>query len=106
MAFKYPAKIFLILFTIPVLFAFLKTSAQTKKHHKKTTDTVPAPTFKFRTIIVDAGRGGKDPGAHGAYSKEKNVTLAIAKKLRAAIIDQVPSLKVVMTRSTDQFVEL
>ncbi|HVV54309.1 MAG TPA: N-acetylmuramoyl-L-alanine amidase [Mucilaginibacter sp.] len=65
-----------------------------------------APVFKFHTIIIDAGHGGKDPGAHGAYSREKNVTLAIAKRLRTALREQMPSLKVVMTRSTDEFVEL
>ncbi|MDR6944667.1 N-acetylmuramoyl-L-alanine amidase family protein [Mucilaginibacter pocheonensis] len=62
--------------------------------------------FKFKTVIIDAGHGGKDPGAHGAYSKEKNVALSIAKKLRDLIIDETTGIKVVMTRSTDVFVEL
>jgi N-acetylmuramoyl-L-alanine amidase len=77
-----------------------------KKHHHKKKATVEAPGFKFRTVIIDAGHGGKDPGAHGSYSKEKNVTLAIAKKLRTALTEQIPSLNVVMTRTTDNFVEL
>lgn len=78
-----------------------------KKHHKKTTTTVKkAPSFKFRTIIIDPGHGGKDPGAHGKYSKEKNVTLAIAKRLRSALNDRMPSLNVIMTRTTDEFIEL
>jgi N-acetylmuramoyl-L-alanine amidase len=81
-------------------------SQEVKRHHHKKTATLDAPVFKFKTVIVDAGHGGKDPGAHGAYSKEKNVTLAIAKKLRAALIDQIPSLNVVMTRTTDNFIEL
>jgi N-acetylmuramoyl-L-alanine amidase len=81
--------------------------AQVKKHHHKSTSTITQPPdFKFRTIIIDAGHGGKDPGAHGAYSKEKNVTLAIAKKLRTALTEQIPSLNVVMTRTMDNFVEL
>jgi N-acetylmuramoyl-L-alanine amidase len=87
---------------------------QTKKKHttkktatKKTVAKKPsAPVFRFRTVIIDAGHGGKDPGAHGRYSKEKNVTLAIAKKLRTAITEQIPALNVVMTRTTDNFVEL
>ncbi len=65
-----------------------------------------ARNFHFNTIIVDAGHGGKDPGAHGAFSKEKNVALAIAKKLQATINEQMPSIRVVMTRSTDEFIEL
>jgi N-acetylmuramoyl-L-alanine amidase len=35
--------------------------------------------FKFKTVIIDAGHGGKDPGSHGAYSKEKNVSLVALK---------------------------
>ncbi|AYL96378.1 N-acetylmuramoyl-L-alanine amidase family protein [Mucilaginibacter celer] len=62
--------------------------------------------FKFKTVIIDAGHGGKDPGSHGAYSKEKNVSLSIAKKLRDAINDEMSSVKVIMTRSTDVFIEL
>jgi len=79
---------------------------QVKKHHHKKKAAVAAPGFKFRTVIIDAGHGGKDPGAHGAYSKEKNVTLAISKKLRTALTEQIPSLNVVMTRTTDNFIEL
>ncbi|MEN0053662.1 MAG: N-acetylmuramoyl-L-alanine amidase [Mucilaginibacter sp.] len=63
-------------------------------------------TFKFKTVIIDAGHGGKDPGAHGAYSNEKSVALGVAKKLRDMINDEMGSVKVVMTRSTDVFVEL
>jgi len=77
-----------------------------KKHHHKKTTAQTTPGFTFRTVIIDAGHGGRDPGAHGSYSKEKNVTLAIAKKLRTAITEQIPSLNVVMTRTTDNFVEL
>lgn len=63
-------------------------------------------TFRLRTVVIDAGHGGKDPGAHGSYSKEKDVALAIAKKLRRAINDELPSTNVVMTRADDTFIEL
>ncbi|WP_169316222.1 N-acetylmuramoyl-L-alanine amidase family protein [Mucilaginibacter paludis] len=63
-------------------------------------------SFKFKTVVIDAGHGGKDPGAHGAISLEKNVALAIAKKLEKAIEAQIPDVNVVMTRSTDKFIEL
>ncbi|QQL50369.1 N-acetylmuramoyl-L-alanine amidase family protein [Mucilaginibacter ginkgonis] len=62
--------------------------------------------FRFHTVIIDAGHGGKDPGAHGAYSKEKNVALSIAKKLQAALNEQMPEIKTVMTRTTDDFIPL
>ncbi len=99
----------LLSFLIISLFSQPAFSQQVKKkhHHKKTTaETTALPTFKFKTIIIDPGHGGKDPGAHGAYSKEKNITLAIAKKLRTALNEQMPSLNTVLTRTTDEFIEL
>ena len=69
-------------------------------------DTTTDKPFKVRTITIDAGHGGKDPGARGSYSVEKNVALAIAKKLRAAIEDQLPDIKVIMTRDDDTFIPL
>ena len=85
MAHKYaPSLRIFTLLSLCLLFASRQNVfGQVKKHHhKKTTAASSPPGFKFRTVIIDAGHGGKDPGAHGAYSKEKNVTLAIAKKLR------------------------
>ena len=110
MVFKYSSKFSLLIFSLACLLICQSTFAQQtkkKKHHRKATTTVQAaPGFQFKTVIIDAGHGGKDPGAHGVYSKEKNVALAIAKKLRTAITEQIPSLNVVMTRTTDNFVEL
>ncbi len=61
---------------------------------------------KIKTIIVDAGHGGKDFGAHGGYegglnSYEKNVTLDISNKLVAELRKQLPDVKIVPTRTTD-----
>jgi len=69
-------------------------------------DTLKTSSFKFKTIVIDAGHGGKDPGAHGSYALEKNVALAIAKKLRRALTEQMNSTNVIMTRSDDTFIEL
>jgi N-acetylmuramoyl-L-alanine amidase len=69
-------------------------------------DTLKSSSFKFKTIVIDAGHGGKDPGAHGAYSFEKNLALSIAKKLRQAMAEQMANVKVVMTRTDDTFIEL
>jgi len=63
-------------------------------------------SFKFKTVVIDAGHGGKDPGAHGSYSFEKNVTLAIAKKVNRLLKKDMEDVNVVMTRNTDRFVEL
>jgi N-acetylmuramoyl-L-alanine amidase len=56
--------------------------------------------------VIDAGHGGKDPGAHGSYSLEKTVALSIAKKLRDAILASMPAIKVIMTRDDNTFIEL
>ena len=57
-------------------------------------------------VAIDAGHGGKDPGAIGpGNTYEKTVTLGIARKL-ANLIDAQPGMKAVMTRSRDTFVEL
>lgn len=58
------------------------------------------------TIAIDAGHGGEDPGARGAKgSREKDVTLAIAKKLKKQI-DAEPNMRGVLTRKGDYFVSL
>lgn len=67
-----------------------------------------AQAKKLKTIIVDAGHGGEDAGAVGQYenslrSKEKDITLAISKKLVAELNKQLPEVKVVPTRTTDVF---
>jgi len=64
------------------------------------------PKFKFKTIVIDPGHGGKDPGAHGNYSVEKNVALAIGKKVNALIKQEIPGVNTIMTRNSDVFIEL
>jgi N-acetylmuramoyl-L-alanine amidase len=64
------------------------------------------PTFTVRTVVIDPGHGGKDPGCHGDKYKEKDVALAVALKLGNYIEDNMKDVKVVYTRKTDVFVEL
>lgn len=62
----------------------------------------------LKTVVIDPGHGGKDPGAPGKTSKtsEKHLVLAISKQLGNKIKAAYPDVKVVYTRSTDVFVEL
>ncbi|HIP36865.1 MAG TPA: N-acetylmuramoyl-L-alanine amidase [Crocinitomix sp.] len=60
----------------------------------------------LKTIVIDAGHGGKDPGCRGGHTREKDVTLAIALKLGEFIEKKYPDVNVIYTRKTDVFVEL
>lgn len=59
-------------------------------------------------VVIDAGHGGKDPGAIGskASNREKDIALSIAKRLGSLIQANCSDTKVIFTRSTDVFIEL
>ncbi len=57
-------------------------------------------------IVIDAGHGGKDPGAIGSISREKNINLAIALKTGEYLEQNIKNVKVLYTRKTDVFMEL
>ena len=61
---------------------------------------------KITSVVIDAGHGGKDPGAIGKKSKEKDITLKIAKMTGDYIKQNCPDVKVIYTRSSDVFVSL
>jgi N-acetylmuramoyl-L-alanine amidase len=61
----------------------------------------------LKTIVIDAGHGGKDSGCHGTKKTyEKHITLKIALKLGKYIEDAYPDLKVIYTRKKDVFIPL
>jgi N-acetylmuramoyl-L-alanine amidase len=63
--------------------------------------------WDFDVVVIDAGHGGKDPGAIGLdKTKEKDMTLAIALKLGKLIEEKMPDVNVVYTRNSDKFVDL
>lgn len=67
--------------------------------------TVPANDNKF-VLVIDAGHGGKDPGAIGRFSREKNINLSVAKKFGQLVEENCPDVKVIYTRKSDVFVPL
>jgi N-acetylmuramoyl-L-alanine amidase len=76
-----------------------EVSAEAKRQGKPIVD-------RLVTITLDPGHGGEDPGAVGrGGSYEKNVTLAVAKRLKAKI-DAEPNMRAVLTRDSDFFVPL
>lgn len=64
------------------------------------------PAKGYKTIVIDPGHGGKDPGARGLrHTEEKDITLKVGLKLRDLLSKQ-PGVRVLMTRDQDVFVEL
>jgi len=65
-----------------------------------------APGGRVLLVAVDAGHGGEDPGAHGRRGTlEKDVTLAIARRLKAQI-DELPGMRAILIRDGDYFIPL
>ena len=62
--------------------------------------------YRIRTVVLDAGHGGKDRGCAGAKAREADVALAIIKDLGQQIEANLPDVKVIYTRKTDVFVKL
>ena len=75
---------------------------------KSSTEPAPPPsTDPIAFIIIDAGHGGKDPGAVGKGGlKEKNITLNVAKNLESSLKGKVKNVPVYLSRRTDIFLEL
>lgn len=75
--------------------------------------TIPAYAQKdelfnsaIKTVVIDPGHGGKDPGCNGNHSNEKTVCLNMALLLGDMIKKNYPDIKVIYTRDKDVFVEL
>ena len=66
----------------------------------------PEQGSTLKTIIIDAGHGGRDVGAHGVYSYEKDICLAIALKLGKKMEAKFPEIKILYTRTSDVYPEI
>ncbi|RZJ14194.1 MAG: N-acetylmuramoyl-L-alanine amidase [Acinetobacter sp.] len=65
-----------------------------------------AQEYKIKTIVIDAGHGGKDGSTRGSYSTEKDVALKTAIRLGKLIEENIKDVKVILTRNDDTFVPL
>ncbi len=70
-----------------------------------TVTTAAAEGKKF-TLVIDAGHGGKDAGALGKYSKEKNINLKVALAFGRYVEQNCSDVRVIYTRKTDVFIPL
>jgi N-acetylmuramoyl-L-alanine amidase len=67
---------------------------------------VPPQSRAYKTIVIDPGHGGKDPGARGRRgTEEKEITLKVALQLRD-LLNKQPGIRVLMTREQDVFIDL
>ncbi|MFC3080265.1 N-acetylmuramoyl-L-alanine amidase [Phenylobacterium terrae] len=80
-------------------------AAKSAQLTSRPTQVRAAPLRLKKVVVIDAGHGGKDPGAQGQKSVEKDLTLAAAQALKARL-ERDGRYKVVMTRASDQYVPL
>jgi N-acetylmuramoyl-L-alanine amidase len=77
-----------------------------KPNKSMASKNAPGISTRILTIAIDAGHGGEDPGAHGhGGTLEKNVTLAIARRLKN-LVDETQGMRGVLIRDGDYFVPL
>lgn len=98
--------VLLVVFSIQAVFNKNRASATSGSDNLEL-NGFQAGDKRIKTIIIDAGHGGKDPGCvvHGNVF-EKDISLDIALKLGKLIEDSVKGVKVIYTRKTDKFIEL
>ncbi|MFC0776219.1 N-acetylmuramoyl-L-alanine amidase family protein [Terrimonas alba] len=84
-----------VLFLFPIGLSILLFSFSGKNQQ-------PSPKAALiKTLIIDPGHGGIDPGARGSFSNEADVSLAVSLKFGKALQEEFPDLKIVYTRTTD-----
>ena len=83
-----------ILFVFPICISILLLSFSGKNQEYS------RPAL-IRTLIIDPGHGGLDPGAKGNFSTEAEVSLNVALKFGEALEKEFPDLKIVYTRTSD-----
>lgn len=85
------ALLFVILFLVPAALVVAQDNG----------GGIVPPEGKPFIVVIDPGHGGFDPGARGRYSTEKQIALQVSLKV-GKLIDKIPNVKVVYTRTTDQ----
>ena len=90
-----------ILAKIALVLLFTAVSFQTARAQDE-----PAAGFTLKTVVIDAGHGGHDPGAVYGKIREKDITLDVAVRLGEKIRKAYPEVKVIYTRNRDIYIPL
>ncbi|MCI5081800.1 MAG: N-acetylmuramoyl-L-alanine amidase [Saprospiraceae bacterium] len=62
--------------------------------------------YQIKTVVIDPGHGGHDPGCLGGHSREKHLALGIAQQLAKMMRQTFPDIRVILTRDSDVFIPL
>lgn len=81
-----------------------KQTKASKKSAATQNKNAPAGSREVRNIVIDPGHGGKDPGAIGKFSNEKDIVLSVGKLLEKELVKR--GFRVKLTRNTDKFIQL
>ena len=100
MSMPMPSKLNIVLLIAVVVLGLWSSEARAQQSAGK--------ELGLKTVVIDPGHGGKDPGALGqnSSSHEKHIVLAVSKLLGEKIKEAYPGVKVIYTRSTDKFIGL
>lgn len=93
-------------FGLPTLQAQNKKKESAKTETEKPEKKAKDEKFGLKTIVIDAGHGGKDPGTSGKKHQEKDIALAVALEVGRLMKQHLPEVKVIYTRDKDEFIEL
>lgn len=85
--------------------ATVNTAANTAANTAENTVRAEAERWRLDTIVIDAGHGGKDPGAQANGVREKDIVLGVARKV-GDYVEENLGIRVVYTRRDDRFIEL
>jgi N-acetylmuramoyl-L-alanine amidase len=88
------------------LLALLELNGQLAAPAARGGEAAPRSVVRLATVVIDPGHGGEDPGARGRRGTlEKDITLLIAKRLKA-LVDAEPGMRAVLTRDGDYYLAL
>ncbi|MDH4029000.1 MAG: N-acetylmuramoyl-L-alanine amidase [Nitrospirota bacterium] len=89
-----------------VIDIYAQKSDDASQQITKKQNTLPDNPYAVKTVVIDAGHGGRDPGAVGPGGlMEKDITLYVGKKL-GDILEKQNNMKVIYTRTQDKFIPL